>query len=284
MRGTKGLLSFALVPLDEARRAVPAGARWAAVASGLVVAGPVAQTFVSFDGPTMLLAPLLALLAFLCTMAGTLLAIRASTGGKATLWVLAANVMPPTLLCLPTIYGLVFATPSGLLAFVVVLPLALWARHIALDGAPHGAERMRLASALFLGTTALCLVSATFLHLRGPREPWEATPNAWFLLAPTVAVSLAAIASALGSLLPDLYRVRLRARVASGRMGSLRLREEGTSAVLEHAVSAGAGPMRSGTTSEALGVLNASPLRVGLGLACLGLGVLPLFGAALAAL
>jgi hypothetical protein len=218
-----------------------------------LVAAPVVRLFLSFQ-PGLGLG--LGLVAFLCTAAGAAVAVRMDTTAKAVGLVFVSNVVPPTLVCAPTIVGVLFSFPSGLAAFAVTLPLVLLARRSARSPTPGHVERERLLGAAFLLAGALLLAAFELRHGHARDGWWEPSP------IPMAA--LGALALALAAALPDLYRVWLRRTVRRGGLAHLALREDG---VLERAHRAGDGPLRQATAREALGRLHASPRRAAAGVA-----------------
>ncbi len=236
---------------------------WVGFASGALVALPVLRVFLAFDDdPTVVvLAVALASIAFACTTLGTVLAVRAETPAKAVGWLFLLNVLPPTLACAPSIYGVVFSFPAGLIAFTVVLPLAIWAR--VGRARPGHESRERLLGAGWLAAMACAMLAFELTQLNRP----YATPASYLLLPATVC-GLGALGLALASVVPDLMRLWTWRAVVDGRYPGLRARPDGRfSAVIERHTDAGAGPMRSASTSETLGSLSASPARSLLGVA-----------------
>lgn len=234
---------------------------WVALASGLFVALPVARFFLvlDFDDFGYVAAPLLGGLAFVCTMAGSLIAMRAPTTGKAIAWVLAMNILPPTVACAPSIYGVVISLPSGVLAATLVLPLVLIARHGR--DKPGQASRERLLGSLWLAamTAALVIVELDILN-----DPWPRREAVG--LVPVVITAMTALGLALSTLAVDGFRLWIWRGVTRGAFPGLRAKQIGKfSAVIERYEETGAGPLRSAPTREGLGQISASPARTVIG-------------------
>jgi hypothetical protein len=228
---------------------------WAGIGTGLGVSMVVSRAFLEVAGDedsAWVLIPLL--VAAVCTTFGTFLATRASTTGSAVMWVFVANVVPPTLMCLPTVLGLLFAIPSGLVAFLLVLPAALLARWSARLDEPGHAERDALVGAGFATFAALLL--ALWEHA----EPTTEAP----VLSPVPGVLAAGLALALASwtLIRGLLRTRIVRALAAGRVPGLRLasNDQGTFAV-EQAVDIGGGPHRGAVTRDVIGAIRPAPAR-----------------------
>lgn len=237
-----------------------------AIASGVAVSMPVARTFLGFDAGAegLWLALPLAGIAFACTTAGTLLALRASTAWRATLWVLASNVVPPTLVCAPTIVGLFISVPSGFAAFVAVLPFALLARRTLRAERSGHAERARLIGAALTLLSAAGLLAFELSDATPYRAPG---PLDW---APAIVAAITSLALAGSALALDASRALVASRVARGELPGYRLGDDRNgSAEVERVASTGEGPHRTAATTEALGALPRSAARIALGaLAC----------------
>ncbi len=253
-----------------------------AIASGVAVSMPVARTFLGLDtslGGWVLGAALLGGLAMVCTAGGTFLAIRASSTKRAVLWVLGANVVPPTLVCAPTIYGLLISVPSGVAAFAAVLPFALYARRALRSERSGHLERDRLTGALLVAISALGLAAYELL-LADPypgcvpvgeawrcippfESPFEAVLRRSIDLVPAAVASLTALTLSGLALARDGRRAWIAASVRRGEVRGYRLGEESNgSAAVERVEEVGAGPMRAAPTLEPVGAIPRSSLRL----------------------
>lgn len=233
---------------------------WVALASGLFVGLPVARFFLVFEDEVGLVAgTLLGGLAFVCTMAGSLVAMRAETTWKAVAWVLGMNIIPPTVACAPSIYGVIISLPSGVLAATLVLPLVLIAR--SGRELPGQASRERLLGSMWLAVMTGALVLVELQVARDPYPRREAVA-----LVPVVLAALGAVSLATSTLAVDGFRLWIWRGVARGAFPGLRAKPTGKfSAVIERYADTGAGPMRSAPTSEGLGKISASPARTMIG-------------------
>lgn len=227
----------------------------AGIGTGVGVSMAVARFFLELAGPDQtpwILLP--TLIALVCTTAGTALAVRAPTAGRAILWVVLANVLPPTLLCAPTVIGLVFATPSGIVAAALVLPLALLARESARSPKEGHAERDALFGAGFAALAALGM--AGYAHVE---------PNSQAMLAPVPGLLAAGAALIMASwaFVGGLRRDWVTRAIAAGQVRGMRLggTHEGA-VVVERTVDVGSGPHRAATTREAVGSIRLAPLRM----------------------
>lgn len=227
-----------------------------AVASGLVVSAPVARLFLAFDDEPMflVLALGLGLIAFLCTTSGTLMALKADTTAKAVGWAFVTNVVPPAVVCAPSIYGVVFSIPAGLIAFCVVLPMVLLGR----AGAGPGREsRRQLVGALFASAMAVALVYAEGIAAQDyyPRQ-------SGLERLPLTFVALTAVVLAVGTAGRDLFRLWMWREVARGSLPGLRAEPSGRWAgtIVRHE-DVGQGPLRTAPTHECVGRISASPAR-----------------------
>lgn len=234
-----------------------------ALGAGVAVSMPVARTFLGF-GPgweSATLATVLAGIAFACTTGGTLLAVRAKTTGKAVLWVTLSNIVPPTIVCAPTIYGLIVSVPSGVAAALVVLPFALAARRTLRSERAGHAERDRLIGAAFAGLSAVGLVVAYEL---ADAAPYVVRPL--YDLAPATLAALVALALGAWTAAVEARRAWVGARLARGEVRGYRLgAEAGGLAVVERVEEAGAGPLRAAPTREVVGALPRSVARLAAG-------------------
>ncbi|GAB5541170.1 MAG: hypothetical protein SangKO_009300 [Sandaracinaceae bacterium] len=225
---------------------------WAATAAGLVVSMSVARFFLAMQGTTTPEPGVIAffgglfLVALACTLFGAKAALHADGSVGALALTFGANVGPPTVLCAPTVIGLVYSVPAGLIAFTVVAPLVLLTRRSARSERPGHLERERLLGAGWLAATSLALSAVGLLEADG-----------WLGAVPGLVCGLAALAFAGLSAGRDLYRSWLAAAARLGRSG-LRL---GRDASLERVALTGAGPHRAQLTGERLGALHEAPLR-----------------------
>lgn len=260
---------------------------FAGVASGIVV-GLSVLSFFAFcelnDVAYFLAVPVG--LAFTCTTVSSIVAIRARTTGQAIAWTFIGNVVPPTVLCLPTILGVFYATPAGLIAFAVTLPLVLAARSVrAGDGelALGADQRERLvgAVALLVATVALLGVNLAMHRLYSPvylRFAWDPSDTPPLALAAPVLGALATTVFAAMTAIPDLMRSRLADRIARGVVAGLESHVRGGLTHVNAVVTQPGGPMRSAESREALGAMVVSGPRAALGV------MLSLSGGALLAL
>lgn len=232
------------------------------VASGIAVSMPVARTFLGFDSGYESLAFAIPLggLALVCTAIGSVLAIRAKTTGKAVLWVLGSNVVPPTIVCAPTVYGLLISVPSGVAAFLLTLPFVLLARRTVRSERSGHEERDRLIGAALAGLSAIGLLAyelsdMTPYRVGGPLD-----------LAPAVIAAVTALVLAGWALARDGERAWLALRIRRGDVRGYRLGPDSNgSALVERVADIGAGPHRAAETSEVIGALPRSWARVALG-------------------
>lgn len=233
-----------------------------ALGAGVAVSMPVARTFLGF-GPgweSAALATVLAGIAFACTTGGTLLAVRAKTTGKAVLWVALSNIVPPTFVCAPTIYGLIISVPSGVVAALAVLPFALAARRTLRSERAGHAERDRLIGATFAGLSAVGLVAYELTDA----APYVVRPL--YDLAPATLAALVALALGAWTAAVEARRAWVGARLARGDVRGYRLgAEAGGLAVVERVEEAGAGPLRAAPTREVVGALPRSVARLAAG-------------------
>lgn len=232
-----------------------------ALGCGVAVSMPVLRTFIGFpssDGPGVVIAFALGLLAFVCTTAGAYVAVRARTTGLAVLWAFASNVLPPTLVCAPTILGLIYSVPSGLAAFVFVLPFVLVARWSLARARSGYASRDLLIGATIatLSTLGLAVFEHADIQTYIPRSP--------LMLVPALIAGVTALALALVSLLGDARRAFVGRALARGRVEGFRMVREGGEAIVEEVVALGAGPHRAAFSTETLGTLPISIVRVAL--------------------
>jgi hypothetical protein len=245
---------------------------WLAIGAGVGVAAPVAYFFLVVLWNASFLAPTLGPLAFACTFAGALLAVRAKTAWRALGWVFLSNVLPPTLVCAPTVIGMMFSTPSGLVAFALVLPFVYLARWSARRERGHE-ERERLLGALFAALSAIGIVvaSAILVPDAGPQPPFAVS------ILPALVASLTALGLALSSLARDVGRAVLVMR-AKSEGWRVHATDRGT-AVLERVFRIGGGPLREAETSEHVGEIEVAVLRTALSaIASLALALIALAG------
>lgn len=274
MRALERAVRDAVSELNESR-----AGRWVAVATGVGVAMPVARTFLGMGGELaegLAWALPLSALAFVCTTIGTLLALRAKSMVKAALQVLAWNLLPPTLICAPTIIGLFFSVPSGFAAFLVVLPFALSAKVALADERPGRAERARLIGGLFAGLSAAGLVVYDAL------DPWRYRVHHVLEPAPAIIAAAFGLAIVTRALVTDARRAWVARALGHGRLPGWALGTiENGRVTVERATLSGAGPMREAVTRDAFGEIAYSPLRLGLAVA-LALALTALFATAIA--
>ncbi|MCZ7681854.1 MAG: hypothetical protein M5U28_24895 [Sandaracinaceae bacterium] len=225
-----------------------------ALGAGVAVSMPVARTFLGF-GPgweSAGLATVLAGIAFACTTAGTLLALRAKTTGKAVLWVALSNIVPPTIVCAPTIYGLIISVPSGVAAALAVLPFALAARRTLRSERAGHAERDRLIGAAIAGLSAVGLAAYELTDA----APYVVRPL--YDLVPATLAALVALALGAWTAAVEARRTWVGARLARGDVRGYRLGPEAAGAALvERVEEPGAGPLRAAPTREVVGALPA---------------------------
>ncbi len=234
----------------------------AGLAAGLVVGAAVAETFLSMgDGANdiaWMVLPLSAV-AFLCTGFGAWRAIGAETTGKAVGWVVASNVLPPTLICLPTIVGVIFSFPAGLIAAATVLPFVLVVRKRATEPTRGREARERILSGAMAAFGGLVLLGWQLFVRAGSSAYAPSHPPALF--APVVVSALGALALAGSALLVELRNRRLVARIERGEEG-LRIVERDEARVeIEQIAETGAGPHRRAETRDLLGTLPRSRRR-----------------------
>jgi hypothetical protein len=244
-------------------------------ASGVGVSVLVAQTFLGWNGWAAIG---LGALACLCTTLGTIAAVRASSTGKAVLWVLGLNVLPPTLVFLPTLIGLFWAVPAGLLAFAVVLPLALLAR--AARQRPDRPERELLLGAGFTALAAAALAFMTGILAGTPHHAWWAPGGPNVLAIPMLIAALVTLVLASAALARELRRAWIVVRAK--RAGFVVAHAGAGQHLVSIDVSIGSGPHRSARSTEDLGTLWLSPVRTALSLAAVAVAVV-LVGSSLAA-
>ena len=261
--------------MTSLERAVRAGIReleerdarsglWMAIATGVAVSMPVARTFIGFGGEAAAAWALpLAGLALLCTTAGTFLAVRAKSTARAVLQVLAWNVIPPTLVCLPSVVGLIFSVPSGFAAFAAVLPFALFARWSSRLERPGHAERDRLMGGLMVALSGAGLVIYEVAQTSDVYSPPNPLAPAPAILAGVVALGLIGYALA-----KDVHRALLARSLGRGELPGWRVaRAAEGRATVERAFEAGAGPHRAAPTRDTVGELVYSPPRIAAALA-----------------
>lgn len=260
----RSLESAVRASIREATRSGGPG-YWAALAAGIAVAAPVARVFLgtgSTSVETLTMTSILAAIAFACTTAGAVLAIRARTNAKAIAWVFASNVIPPTVVCAPSVIGLIFSVPAGLLAAIVVLPLVLSVREWASEERAGRRERERLFGAGLLAFSALALLG---YECFSDEVPYAGPHGSGLALieAPAVVAALAALVFAGVSLVREIHLAYLAHRVRSGEVGGLRMAHAAPDHVTIEAVAeTGAGPHRTAPTREALGDLPRSFARL----------------------
>ncbi len=235
----------------------------AGLAAGLAIAAPVAAFFLhANDGSFALGLSLLGLVAFACTAWGTRRAIRAASTGKAIAWVIGSNVLPPTLVFAPTVIGLFFSVPSGLLAAIVVLPFVLAVRAWAAGDRLGREERESLLGAALLALVTVALVIAQ-AYERYDAYAWGSALTASLAYAPTLLTALASVALASWTFARDARRACLARRIERGEASGLKLAGGDAQLVhVERVADVGAGPLRSASTREELGDLPRSIRRI----------------------
>ncbi|MEM9187735.1 MAG: hypothetical protein AAGF12_01065 [Myxococcota bacterium] len=115
------------------------------------------------------------LLAMVTATVGLQFAVRARGTAEAVAIVLAWTVIPPMTLFLPTVIGLFFALPAGLLTCAILLPAVLFRRHWE----PLAMEPRRRREGVVVGATLMVFtvvvlgVAATaFERVLFGNEPW----------------------------------------------------------------------------------------------------------------
>lgn len=268
------MLEQAVVKLSRVRDERGEGRGLAvALASGVAVSMPVARFFLALlhdnpEVPNLLYhhpvdrwaALPFAGIACTCTTAGTLFALRAPTACRATLWVLASNVVPPAIVCAPTVYGLCFSVPCGFAAFVAVLPFMLLARRALRAQRPGQSEHLRLIGAALALLGAAALVGA---ELAGSTPEQVPSMLEW---APAIFAATTSLGLAGSAFLVDVTRAFVAFRIARGDLPGCRLAgDHDGSARVERVATLGEGPLRTVVVVEALGALPRSPARIALG-------------------
>ncbi|MFK7987861.1 MAG: hypothetical protein AB8I08_17720 [Sandaracinaceae bacterium] len=275
--------------LDALRNTRKIGGLFAGSASGLMVAAAVLLFFVrcGLDREASILLVVPVGLAFVCTTVSSILAIRAPSTSKAVLWTFAGNVLPPTLLCLPTIMGVLYATPAGLVAFVFTLPVVLAARGARSE--PNGPDsrpdhaRERLVGALTLCVVTLALLAFNALSDRYEQLVWDSAPSVLPASLIPIVTALGAAALALMTAVPELRRARLADRIGRGQVAGLASRVEVGVTHVDEVAMLGGGPMRSAVSRQAVGGMVWSPARAVVGALLSVVGVHLLALSALAA-
>jgi len=242
-----------------------------AAGSALGVGAPVAALFVPLAVAERGLVTALCVIAALAAPIFTFLAVLVAQSSKTTRgavgMTLLGCVSPPTMMFALTIYGLVFAVPAGLLAFALVVPLVLAARHIAAhDSADAIARMLAPASAWLVPIGAVVLLVE---RLYGGHGAWGALPL------------LASLLVALVVLIRDGARLIVLMRARHGVASGLALRPatpddaalprlsagllaRGPFEVLERVTTLGDGAFRSTRTTEPLGLVRAPWARFAL--------------------
>jgi hypothetical protein len=233
---------------SETPRAVGLGV---ALGAGVGVGAAVHRTFIALDpngGGFVAVGGGLGLLACLCTGVGAWAAMRQPTLGRALLWTFLANVGPPTLVCAPTVIGLFFSIPAGVLAFAAVVPLVVAARRWAHPATPGWSERELLAGAGFAVLSALGMNAYQLVATSSSTGPYD--------FIPVFFASLAAATMCIAAGAPDARRAIVLSVGAAGRLPGYRIAPHGPSGsdLVRHA-TAGAGPHRAASTHEVVGVI-----------------------------